>query len=74
LALIGVDLLIPSIGVTTGFLLVKTSSSPDMEGSLSACQPYAEIIALELERGRNATGIRQDLVDSHGFAGGYQSV
>ena len=74
MALIGVDLLIPSIGVTTGFLLGKTSTGPDTEGSLSAFQPYAEIIAVELERGRNATGIWQDLVDSHGFAGGYQSV
>jgi transposase len=60
--------------VTTGFLLGKTSASPDTEGSLSACWPYAEIIALELERGRNATGIWQDLVDNHGFAGGYQNV
>ncbi len=64
----------PAIGVTTGFLLGKTSTGPDTEGSLSACQPYAELIALELERGRNATGIWQDLVDSHGFEGGYQSV
>jgi transposase len=64
----------PAIEVTTGFLLEKTSSMPDVEGSDSACQPYAELIALELERGRNATGIWQDLVDSHGFAGGYQSV
>ena len=64
----------PAIEVTTGFLLGKTSSKPDAEGSDSACQPYAELIALELERGRNATGIWQDLVDSHGFAGGYQSV
>jgi transposase len=27
-----------------------------------------------LERDRNAMGIWQDLVDSHGFAGGYQTV
>jgi len=32
------------------------------------------MIALELSRGRNAVGIWQDLVDRHGFAGGYQSV
>jgi transposase len=64
----------PAIEVTTGFLLGKTSSNRDAECSDSACQPYAELIALELERGRNATGIWQDLVDSHGFAGGYQSV
>jgi hypothetical protein len=43
-------------------------------GPASSCEPYRELIAQELERGRNATGIWQDLVDSHGFAGGYQSV
>src|ERR1700689_4804046 len=64
----------PAIEVTTGSELGKTSSKPDAGGSDSDCQPYAELIALELERGRNATGIWQDLVDSHGFAGGYQSV
>ena len=32
------------------------------------------MIELELSRGRNAMGICQDLVDRHGFAGGYQSV
>jgi len=42
--------------------------------SVSACEPYRELIALELGRGRNAMGIWQDLVDGHGFAGGYQSV
>src|SRR3984957_13820024 len=47
----------PATEVTTGFLLGKTSSKPDAEGSDSACQPYAELITLELERGRNATGI-----------------
>jgi hypothetical protein len=26
-----------------------------------------------LDRGRNAMGIWQDLVDSHGFGGGYQT-
>jgi hypothetical protein len=41
---------------------------------MAPVSPYAELIALELERGRNATGIWQDLVDSHGFAGGYQSI
>jgi transposase len=60
--------------VTTGFLLGKAGSKPDITGAVSACEPYAEIITLELDRGRNAMGIWQDLVDSHGFAGGYQSV
>jgi transposase len=40
----------------------------------SACEPHRETIELELSKGRNAKGIWQDLVDSSGFAGGYQSV
>ena len=63
-----------SIGVTTGFLLEKTSSAQDGEPSQSTCEPYRELIELELGRGRNAMGIWQDLVDVHGFPGGYQSV
>jgi len=58
-----------AIEVITGFLARKPGCGP-----ASSCEPYRELIALELERGRNAMGIWQDLVDSHGFAGGYQSV
>src|SRR5271157_1458455 len=58
-----------AIEVITGFLAKKPGCGP-----ASNCEPYRELIALELERGRNAMGIWQDLVDSHGFAGGYQSV
>src|SRR5277367_2874744 len=58
-----------AIEVITGFLAKKPGCGP-----ASSCEPYRELIALELERGRNAMGIWQDLVDSHGFAGGYQSV
>ena len=43
-------------------------------GPSSACDPYRETIELGLSRGRNAVAIWQDLVDQHGFAGGYQSV
>ena len=55
------------------------SNAPDGEfkvspGPPSACDPYREAIKLGLSRGRNATGIWQDLVDQHGFQGGYQSV
>ncbi len=60
--------------VTTDFSLVVEVSAPARKGSTSACTPYREMIALELSRGRNAMGIWQDLVDRHGFAGGYQSV
>ncbi len=58
-----------AIEVITGFLARKPGCGP-----ASSCEAYRELIALELERGRNAMGIWQDLVDSHGFAGGYQSV
>jgi len=40
----------------------------------SACEPYRETIDLGLNRGRNATAIWQDLVDRHGYNGGYQTV
>jgi hypothetical protein len=42
--------------------------------SVSACEPYREVIELGLSRGRNATAIWQDLVSEHGFRGGYQTV
>ena len=40
----------------------------------SACEPYRELIALALGRGRNAMAIWQDLVDQHGFPARYASV
>jgi transposase len=42
--------------------------------SVSSCEPYRESIELWLSRGRNATAIWQDLVDQHGYSGGYQTV
>jgi transposase len=59
----------PAIEVITDFPSQKSGCGPT-----SSCEPYRELIAVELERGRNAMGIWQDLVDSHGFGGGYQSV
>ena len=59
----------PAIEVITGFLLKKPGCGP-----ASLCASYGELIAQELELGRNAMGIWQDLVDCHGFNGGYQSV
>jgi transposase len=60
--------------VTTGFLLAN--APPEQVGKRSAgvSEAYRELIELELSRGRNAIGIWQDLVDTHGFTGGYQSV
>jgi transposase len=40
----------------------------------SACEPFRELIAEALARGRNAVAIWQDLVDDHGFRARYASV
>ena len=40
----------------------------------SACEPHREWITQQVRLGRNAVGIYQDLVDSHGFAAKYNSV
>src|SRR5215204_2714992 len=47
---------------------------PGRAPSASACEPYRELIADALARGRNAMAIWQDLVDRHGFAARYASV
>ena len=59
----------PAINPITDSLVRKPGCGP-----ASSCEAYGELIELELERGRNSMGIWQDLVDSHGFGGGYQSV
>jgi hypothetical protein len=50
---------------------VSTDSTPvphpGRAPSASACEPYRELIAEALGRGRNAVAIWQDLVDDHGF-------
>jgi transposase len=60
--------------VITGFLPSGADLAQDGQGTASSSEPYRERIELELSRGRNAMGIFQDLVDGHGFTGGYQSV
>jgi transposase len=47
---------------------------PSRAPSASACEPYRELIAEALGRGRNAMAIWQDLVDDHGFTARYVSV
>jgi transposase len=42
--------------------------------SASTCEPYRDLIAAALARGRNAVAIWQDLVDDHGFPAQYASV
>jgi len=48
--------------------------SPGRSPTASVCEPYREIIAEALARGRNAVAIWQDLVDDHGFPARYASV
>lgn len=48
--------------------------TPGRSPSSSACEPYRDTIEVGLSRGRNAMAIWQDLVDTCGFAAGYQSV
>jgi transposase len=49
---------------------VATIDSP----RASACEPYRELIAAALDRGRDAMAIWRDLVDDHGFPAQYASV
>ena len=51
----------------------KTTTQTPSAGR-SVCELFREAIELGLSKGRNAKAIWQDLVDSSGFAGGYQSV
>ena len=52
----------------------KPATPPGRSPSSSACIPHRDVIELGLARGRNAMAIWQELVDTYGFAGGYQSV
>jgi transposase len=67
----------PANGVTPDSGAVLTPHPADTANASagrSACELHRETIELELSKGRNAKGIWQDLVDSSGFVGGYQSV
>jgi len=54
--------------------IVVAEPQPNRSRWASVCEQYRELIEVGLSRGRNAKAIWQDLVDSHGFAVGYQSV
>jgi transposase len=74
----------PAIEVTTDSGSSTPASKPAIEvtsdsdsthkRSISACEPYREVIEQALDRGRNAMAIWQDLVTQYGFERGYQSV
>jgi transposase len=53
---------------------VATPAPSGRSPTASACEAHHEAIELGLSRGRNAMAIWQDLVDSSGFTGSYQSV
>jgi transposase len=61
-----------SPGVATGS--PEQNPPPRPPAHTSACEPWREFIAAQLELKRNAMAIYQDLVDTHGFAHGYNSV
>jgi transposase len=50
------------------------AGQPGRAPSASACEPFRELIAAALARGRNAVAIWQELVDEHGFQARYASV
>jgi hypothetical protein len=71
----------PAIEVITGCeQAVAAGAPPEREAkpgrspSASACVAHRDAIEMGLSRGRNAMAIWQDLVDTSGFAAGYQSV
>ena len=61
-------------GVSTDSEASPWPAAPGRAPSASACEPFRELIAEALSRGRNAKAIWQDLVDRHGFEGRYASV
>jgi len=80
---IGSEVAKPAIKVITDFCRGKppkpaieatTDSEPPRRRSVSACEPYREVIEQALDLGRNAMAIWQDLVTQYGFEPGYQSV
>ena len=64
----------PAKEVTTDFGVAPAAEAVVPPPSASACAVHRDAIELGLARGRNAMAIWQDLVDTRGFTGGYQSV
>jgi len=70
----GVHRLSGSTGPVVGGVHRPGGGATGRAPSASACEPYCELIADALARGRNAMAIWQDLVDRHGFPARYASV
>jgi transposase len=52
----------------------EVTTDPGPPPARSHCTPFFEFISEAVERGRNAVGIYQQLVDLHGYAHSYESV
>ena len=65
---------VPKPAITGEVSTDSAVTAPTRAPSASACEPYRELIAEALSRGRNAVAIWQDLVDDHGFSARYASV
>jgi transposase len=68
------EVITDSGGDSATLTAAKPAPPPGRSPSSSACIPHRDVIELGLSRGRNAMAIWQELVDTFGFAGGYQSV
>jgi len=68
------EVITDSGGESATLVVAKPVPLPGRRPSSSACIPHRDVIELGLSRGRNAMAIWQELVDTCGFAGGYQSV
>jgi hypothetical protein len=64
----------PAIGVTTDLGVAPAEPPASVPASASSCAVHRDAIELGLSRDRSVMAIRQDLVDTRGFQGGYQSV
>jgi hypothetical protein len=52
----------------------ESKVAADSGKSRSACESYLPFIVAECHKGRNATGIYQDLVEHHAYDGAYDAV
>ncbi len=65
----------PSVDTSAPGPVATTPPTPAPAATgASLCEPHRAFIEAQLRLGRNATAIFQDLVDTHGFAGRYNSV
>lgn len=64
----------PPTETAPGEVTAPTSPARVPDTSVSACEPHRAWIEAQLQLGRNAVSIYQDLVELHGFAHHYNSV